>query len=143
MEIEKQFAILLHETARTWRQEIDKRLKRYGLSQAKWRTLLCLDLRTETLTQNQLAHRLGVEDPTLVRILDRLAKDGRIQRKNDPDNRRSNTVHLTSKSHDTLHYIHAAADQVRHTLLDGISKKQLQACIDLFENIKNKAGTMS
>lgn len=141
MDIQQCFAILLHETARTWRQEIDKRLKHYGLSQAKWRTLLCLDLSRETLTQNQLALLLGVESATLVRTLDRLAKDGWVERKNDPDDRRSNTVHLTPKSHKTLHYIHAAADQVRHALLNGVSKKQLQTCIDLFEMIKTKAGT--
>jgi len=141
MDIQKQFAILLHETARTWRQEIDRRLKDYGLSQSKWRTLLCLDLSHDTLTQSELAHRLGIEDPTLVRTLDRLAKDGWVERKNDPGDRRSKTVHLTTKAHQTLRYIHAAADQVRHALLGNISEKQLQSCIDLFENIKHKAGT--
>ena len=38
------FGLLLHGTARAWRQKLDQRLKPMGLSQAKWRTLMHLSL---------------------------------------------------------------------------------------------------
>jgi MarR family transcriptional regulator for hemolysin len=140
MELQKHFSTILHETARAWRLEIDRRLKSFGLSQAKWRTLLFLDLASEKLSQRQLASRLGVEDPTLVRLLDRLAKDGWIVRQDDPADRRSKIVQLTSKSHKTLRHIHAAADQVRKEFLSGIPARELKTCIEVLEKIKAKAG---
>lgn len=140
MEIQKLFSMILHETARAWRLEIDRRLKSFGLSQAKWRTLLLLDMADEKLSQRQLAARLCIEDPTLVRLLDRLAKDGWIVRKDDPDDRRSKLVHLTAKSHKTLRHIHAVTDQVRKEFLSGIPASELKICIQVLEQIKARAG---
>ena len=49
------FGLLLHGTARAWRQKLDQRLKPMGLSQAKWRTLMHLSLAGDALTQAEIA----------------------------------------------------------------------------------------
>ena len=66
------FGLLLHGTARAWRQKLDQRLKPMGLSQAKWRTLMHLSLAGDALTQAEIAARLGVEEPSVVTLLHRL-----------------------------------------------------------------------
>lgn len=137
-DLKKQLVSLLHETAHIWRYEIDRRLKRYGLSQAKWRALLHLDLTENPLTQTQLALRLGIEGATLVKLLDSLTQDGWLLRKDDAEDRRIKTVHLTAKAQRTLHHIHSAADQAREVFLSDVSLKDLKTCIKVLEMIKNK-----
>ena len=88
------FGPLLHGTARAWRLKLDARLKPMGLSQAKWRTLLHLSLADTTLTQAEVAARLGIEEPTLVNLLHRLEREGWVARRNAPHDRRCKTVHL-------------------------------------------------
>jgi MarR family transcriptional regulator for hemolysin len=58
------------------------------------------------LSQRQLADRLGIEAPTLVRHIDRLVADGLVRRVRDPRDRRVSRVELTA--HGT-----AAADRLR------------------------------
>lgn len=47
------------------------------------------------LTQGEIARRQRVEAPTMCRIVDRLVRDGLVERRPDPDDRRATRVHLT------------------------------------------------
>jgi MarR family transcriptional regulator for hemolysin len=58
------------------------------------------------LSQRQLADRLGIEGPTLVRHIDRLVADGLVRRVRDPNDRRVSRVELTALGT-------AAADRLR------------------------------
>jgi MarR family transcriptional regulator for hemolysin len=58
------------------------------------------------LSQRQLADRLGIEGPTLVRHIDRLVADGLVRRVRDPQDRRVSRVELTAEGT-------AAADRLR------------------------------
>ncbi|MDF2690679.1 MAG: slyA [Gammaproteobacteria bacterium] len=133
------FPAVLYETAFTWRNQLDKRLKPLGLSQAKWRTLLHLSQAKTPLTQTELASRMGIEGPTLARLLDRLAKAGWIERQDVPHDRRSKTVHLSSKSEETLAQIYAVANQLRDELLAVVPEAELRQCMEVLQKIKLKA----
>ena len=76
-DIEK-LGFLLHETSRAWRTKLDQRLKPLGLSMGKWTTLAHLARGGDKLTQAEGAVRVGVEEPTLAGILNRLEDDGWI-----------------------------------------------------------------
>ena len=88
------FGLLLHCTARAWRQKLDQRLKPMGLSQAKWRTLMHLSLAGDALTQAEIAVRLGVEEPSVVTLLHRLEREDWITRSNSQRDRRCKMVLL-------------------------------------------------
>src|SRR5256885_16135871 len=88
------FGLLLHGTARAWRQKLDQRLKPMGLSQAKWRTLMHLSLAGDALTQAEIAARLGVEEPSVVTLLHRLEREDWITRSNSPRDSRCKMVLL-------------------------------------------------
>jgi MarR family transcriptional regulator for hemolysin len=133
------FGTLLHGTARVWRQKLDERLKPMGLSQAKWRTLLHLSLARDALTQAEIAARLGVEEPSVVTLLHRLEREGWITRRSSVRDRRCNMVLLGRRAQRVIDQINAAADELRHELLTGIPKAELQMCIKVLARIREKA----
>ncbi|PYJ18283.1 MAG: MarR family transcriptional regulator [Verrucomicrobia bacterium] len=133
------FGPLLHGTARAWRQKLDQRLKPMGLSQAKWRTLLHLSLAPDALTQAEIAARLGVEEPSVVTLLHRLEIEGWITRKSSPVDRRCKMVLLGRRAQRVIAQINAAADKLRHELLAGIPRSELQTCIKVLVRISQKA----
>ena len=137
--LNENFPLLLLETASTWRNLLDKRLKPLGLSQAKWRTLLHLSIAKAPLTQTELAARLGIEGASLVSLLDGLAKAGWIERQDMPEDRRSKRVLLTDKAQQTLAHIHATANQLREQLLSAIPKHDLELCMRVLQKIKARA----
>lgn len=137
--LKEHFGLLLGDTARMWRAKLNQRLKPLGLSQAQWFALLHLSRAGRDLTQTELAEKIGIEGPTLVRLLDRMARDHWIVRRDSDQDRRSKTVHLTAQAEAVLKDIHAAAAQLRKDLLKGIPAADLAHCISVLERINATA----
>ena len=132
---------LVQETARVWRHKLDQRLRPLGLSQAKWRTLAHLS--RGHLTQCDLAQRLSIEEPTLARILRTLESDRWIKRESAQHDRRCKTVHLQPKSSALLQKIEETARDLRHELLEKIPSRDLQICLAVLTDIRNRAASVS
>ena len=132
---------LVQETARVWRHKLDQRLRPLGLSQAKWRTLAHLS--RGHLTQCDLAQRLSIEEPTLARLLGKLEADRWIKRQGSAHDRRCKTVHLQPKSSAMLAEIQKTARDLRHELLETIPARDLQTCLRVLTDIRNRAASVS
>ena len=78
------FGLELGLLARWWRSKLDERLRPLGLSQARWTALWHLARGGDGLTQKQLARAVGVEGPSMVRVLDALERDGLVERRQPP-----------------------------------------------------------
>ena len=134
-----EFGLLLFGTARAWRTKLDQRLRPLGLSQGKWRTLIHLSQGGNKLTQKEIAERMGIEEPTLAGLLDRLQEDGWIKRRESPSDRRCKIVHLQRRSKAVLDEIFNAAHGLRHELIDDVPPSDLDACIRVLTQIRKKA----
>jgi len=110
-----------------------------GMSQAKWRTLLHLSIAPGTLTQTEIAERLGIEEPSLATLLHRLENEGWIARKSSPRDRRCKMVLLGRRAQNVISEISAAAEELRHELLEDISAADLRTCIRVLTQIQEKA----
>jgi MarR family transcriptional regulator, transcriptional regulator for hemolysin len=139
MSDEETFGPLLHGTARAWRLKLDERLKPMGMSQAKWRTLLHLSIAPGTLTQTEIAERLGIEEPSLATLLHRLENEGWIARKCSLRDRRCKMVSLGRRAQNVISQINAAAEELRHELLENISAADLGTCVRVLTQIHEKA----
>lgn len=134
-----EFGLLLFGTARAWRTKLDQRLRPLGLSQGKWRTLAHLARAGNGLTQTQIADRMGIEEPTLAGLLDRLQIDGWVKRRGSPNDRRCKIVHLQRRSNPVLDEIFNAAHALRHELISDIAPRELQICMRVLIRIQAKA----
>jgi MarR family transcriptional regulator, transcriptional regulator for hemolysin len=132
---------LIGETARAWRHRLDQRLRPIGLTQAKWRTIA--HLARGHLTQCELAGRLGIEEPTLARLLARLESGGWVKRASAAHDRRCKTVHLERKSSSLLRRIEQAANELRNELLEKIPASDLRTCMRVLSEIRDRATTVS
>lgn len=129
---------LIGEIHRLWRTRLNDLLRPLGLSQARWMTLRVLSRGGTALRQHELARLLGIEPPTLVGILDGLARDGYIERRESTTDRRSKTVHLTALARRKIRQINAIAADLRHELTGDIGSRRLRAAIDVLGDIREK-----
>lgn len=81
---------------RHWRQVLDSTFQSAGLTDATWRPLLHLHLLGDGVRQKELAASVGIEGPSLVRLLDTLMLKGLVQRSEDATDRRAKRLCLTS-----------------------------------------------
>src|ERR1700727_483104 len=94
-DLEERFSDALHNTSRSWRQAVDRRLKFLGVSQASWMTIAITAKARSPLSQSELADKLGVEGATMVAMIDRLVKAGLVTREASTTDRRIKRVVLT------------------------------------------------
>ena len=129
------FAMQLAQLSRAWRAELDRRLVGLGLSQARWLVLLHLARFDTPPTQRELAQSVGVEGPTLARLLDGLEAQGLVSRQAVADDRRAKQITLSAKAQPLIEQIEAISTQVRHELFAGIDPVELQRCQQVQERI--------
>jgi MarR family transcriptional regulator for hemolysin len=137
MDTEETFALTLAQVSRSWRAALDARLRVSGFTQARWYTLLQLS-RGQGMTQRELAERVGVEGPTIGRLLDALEMQGLIERRPASADRRANRLHLTTAAQPLLKEINRAAAALRRDLLTGIPIEDLDTCVKVLKRIGDR-----
>eukprot|EP00659_Diplonema_papillatum_P022316 gene22316-34193_t len=115
--------------SRGWRAELDRRLAGLGLSQARWLVLLHLARFTEPPTQRELAQSVGVEGPTLARLLDSLESQGLVQRQAVVEDRRAKRIVLCDTAKPLIEQIETIATALRHELFVGVDEEDLRVCM--------------
>jgi MarR family transcriptional regulator for hemolysin len=91
----QQFTIHLQTAARLSRQVLDRRLKHLGTTQSGWLAIAKVAKASEPMSQRELADLVGIEGPSMVATLDRLERDGLVERVASPTDRRVKLVRLT------------------------------------------------
>ncbi|HLT02513.1 MAG TPA: MarR family transcriptional regulator [Geminicoccaceae bacterium] len=138
MDPREAFALDLGRVSRRWRARLDERLKVTGLTQARWSTLLHLSRAGECLTQRELAARVGIEGPTLVRLLDALEAQGLIERLPVEGDRRANSIRLTEAAQPLLAEINRIAADLRREILAGVPVEDLETCQRVLRHIGDR-----
>lgn len=133
------FATLLHRAGALWRTRLDERLRPWGMTQATWRTLWLLRQEESPYNQSELAARLGIETPTLVKIIDRMEARGLVRREPDSRDRRQKRLLITPAGLALAAEIEGVVIAVREELLAGVGPAELQAGIGLLEGIVARA----
>jgi MarR family transcriptional regulator for hemolysin len=131
----------LHNTSRTWRQALDRRLKYLGVSQAGWMTIAVAAKAAAPLSQSELADRLGVEGSTIVSMVDRLVKAGLIIRETSIADRRVKRVVLTQAGNLLYEKVLAEATAFRMEALAQIDPRKLLSATELLEDLQRVIDT--
>ena len=128
----ERFSQAMYGTARLWRLALDRRLKHLGLSQASWLTIAAV-ARSAPMSQAELAARLGIEQPTMVVMIDRLVKNGYLMRVSAANDRRVKRIELTPSGQDMYDQLRRVADRFLQELLSDIGKEQIEAVTGFLE----------
>ncbi|CAN5511499.1 MarR family transcriptional regulator [soil metagenome] len=129
---ERNFTGSLLRLARLYRREVNRALAEHGLSDARALPVLHIARSGGGMRQGHLAEELGVEGPSLVRILDQLCAAGLVERRDDPKDGRAKTLHLTSEGDALAVIVEDAVQGLRSKLLAGASAEDLAATVRTF-----------
>jgi len=115
----------LYTAARLLRRHFDRLATAHGLSRARLQVLTVLS-RDEGMKQSELAERLDIAPITLTRQLDRLQKEGLVERRGDPADRRCHRVYLTAAAAPALAQLSKLAQRTRSCAFEGLSTPQIE-----------------
>ena len=127
---------LIKRANRLFLKKANMLLKPYGITHAY--TFFLMELYQENgLTQSALCKRIGIEQPTAVRTLDRMERDGLIKRIQSPTDRRATLIQLTNKGLTYKKPILACAKDLNHLALIDFSKEEEDMLIQLVSRINH------
>jgi MarR family transcriptional regulator for hemolysin len=129
---ERTFTGALLRLARIYRREVNRALAEHDLSDARALPVLHIARSGGGMRQGHLAEELGVEGPSLVRILDQLCAAGLVERRDDPKDGRAKTLHLTPEGDALAVIVEGAVQDLRGRLLAAVSVEDLAATVRTF-----------
>jgi DNA-binding MarR family transcriptional regulator len=94
--IDDSLGYLLNRAARIFAHQLADRLRDHGVGIGQWGVLMFLWAR-DGMTQAELSRLVAIEPPTMVRTIDRMARDGLVTRSPDPLDGRASRIHLTDR----------------------------------------------
>lgn len=127
---------LLHDVARLLRKRFEQRAKDLGLTRSQWQTLAYLS-NNEGIHQAGLAEILEIEPITLVRILDKLADRGLVERRQHPNDRRSWLLYMRDEARPLLDTMRSLGDQTRREALQGVPFEEHERLYQLLTLMKS------
>ena len=140
--IHAEIGFLIRRIGQLWRREADRALANHGLSQATALPLSVLSRCGKSARQGVLAEEIGIEGPSLVRLIDLLQAEGLVERREDPTDRRAKMLHLTGIGETKADEINRVLRHVRAYLLKDISSEDLAVTFETLRSIEQRAGML-
>ncbi len=125
MSSNRTFTHLLHLTAHAWRLAVDRHLKDSGLSTSSWMAIGLIASEPQRLTQTELAQLMGLEDASMVPLVDRLVKQDLLSRVQPAEDRRKRHLVLTEKGNEAFAKVKTQTDALRTQLLEDIDPQEI------------------
>jgi MarR family transcriptional regulator for hemolysin len=132
------FVPLLITCGRNWRRSLGIMLADSNLSDATAAPLIALLRDGDRVRQAVLADRIGVEGPTLVRLLDGLEAEKLVRRLPDDRDRRVKLVELTKAGRAVARRAEDCAIKLRAVLLADIDPASVAATLRVLGAIATK-----
>lgn len=114
---------------------LNDELSAQGITFRQWQVLACLALMQEA-SQGDIADRLGIENATLVGVLDRMERDGWIRRHPCPNDRRKKLIRATRKVEPVWAKMVQCAHRVRQRATSGVDPEDFATACAVLRRIQ-------
>lgn len=115
--------------ARRWRTRLNDRLRAVGQTDARCAALAEVAQAPEGFVQRELARRLGVEEPTVVRLLDALETQGWVERRAHSIDRRAKLVQVTPAARPVLDQAQGIVAELQEEMFSDLDPTELATCL--------------
>ena len=135
-DLDERFETALRNTATAWRQAVDSRLRRLGVSRAGWLTIAAAMQARSPLSQSALADGLAISRASMVKIIDCLVKNGLVKRESSASDRRLKRIVVTEAGAHLYFLLKDEVAAVRRQMLAIVELEKLVHLTELLEKLQ-------
>ncbi|MFA5955245.1 MarR family winged helix-turn-helix transcriptional regulator [Hyphomicrobium sp.] len=125
---------ILGHAYRTFSRIVDAQLRELGLAMSQLPVLIVLK-QGKPLPQAELARIARVEQPSMAQLLNRMERDGLVERLADPEDKRSRLISLTERASRRMHKGKAIMEATVNIALQGFSTAEIEQLDKLMQRI--------
>ncbi|WP_421998874.1 MarR family winged helix-turn-helix transcriptional regulator [Reyranella sp.] len=133
---------MLSDVARLIRTVFDRRVRDIGLTRAQWLVLTRL-YRRPGASQTELADMLEIDRASAGRMIDRMEKNGWVERRPDGGDRRINRLHLTAEARKVHAAMWAIAEATVDDALSPLSATERVQFTSLTARVKGRLQSLA
>jgi MarR family transcriptional regulator for hemolysin len=143
-DFENSIGFIINRTAKALIHAFDQELRnKLGITFGQWKVIIIIaNNDDDSLSQKEIADKLGLEGPTIIPIIDKLEKDGFVKRIVDRNDRRNNRIFLTKKTINLVDSIIKYALKIKEITIKNISEQDISITKHTLEkmwhNIQNE-----
>jgi len=125
---------LLARTARSMKRALEAHLSTHNITASQYIVLAHLSER-DGIPLSRLGNRLYFDGPTITGIVDRMERDGLVQRKRTTHDRRVINIFLTPKGKHLFRQIQIVAERVNKRAMEAFTMKQEEKFLEALDKI--------
>lgn len=126
----------LTQLSRLYRSAVDQSAHRCDLTLASSWPIVLIGRAETGIRHGVLAEQVGVEAPSLIRVIDRLVADNLVSRNEDPLDRRAKILCLTETGRQHADQVEALLAQLRIHAFDGLPIEDIEVCLRVFAHLR-------
>lgn len=137
----RNFGFLIKDVSRLSGLNFEREAAGLNLTLAQCKVLIYLQ-RSQGISQVRLAELTDTDPMTLVRILDRMEREGLIERRPDPADRRARRLFMTAAAEPLVDEIWRIAARARAATLGALSPDERVVLVELLERVHANLTTL-
>lgn len=126
-------ACITSRSAKILAECFEKRLNKYNITRTQWIALYYVNV-NKMITQKQLADKMSLKEPSVVRLLDKMERLGWITRTSSENDKRTKTLELTESGKKIEREMLVIAETFRNDVIQDISADD----IDVYNSVLRK-----
>ena len=123
-----------------WKRRVNQELSNQNISAATALPIIMLMRQRTPMRQCELAQVLGIEGPSLVRVIDGMEQNGFVRRITDPSDRRARLLVLADAGYEVGIQVEKILADLRMSMLDSAAPDDVDATIRVFTLLANRLG---
>jgi MarR family transcriptional regulator for hemolysin len=123
---------------RRWRTRLNERLRSIGQTDARCAALAEIAGAPAGVVQRELSQRLGVEEPTVVRLVDALEAAGWVERRAHELDRRAKVLQLTPEAQPVLDQAETIVGELQDEMFADIDPAELATCVRVLNELVSR-----
>ena len=135
--VEEELILNLERTTAVLRRPFDELLKAHAISRTQYNVLRILrGAGSEGLGCGKISERLITYDPDITRLLDRLEREGFVERRRDQVDRRVIVTRITGKGLELVGAFDVPLSELLKDLLGHLKKHEARSLVSLLEKAR-------
>ncbi|WDH75256.1 MarR family transcriptional regulator [Exiguobacterium marinum] len=116
---------LLIKSSRFLKGALDKRLQEYDLTATQFSVLNQITAHNGNITSAEVAQRLESDRPTISAIINRLERDGFVEKVQNPHDKRSAYLKLNEETLKLVDELRRVSDEVNETIFEAFTEEEV------------------
>ncbi|MNW54041.1 Transcriptional regulator SlyA [compost metagenome] len=118
--------------AKIFAEELEKEFRPHNMTRSQWISMYYI-YTSESITQRELADKMSIKEPSVVRLLQKLESEGFLNRSGIHRDKRVKQLELSEKGVQVYLDLLPVAEKFKNDTIAGISEDDLQT----FKNVLN------